>query len=77
MIRPPWVEDMLGVWYDQGPYPLRSTDDVAHLVAWVKTLEQRNQAAQAHIDRARAHLDDWRATELVCALDVLRGEAGA
>ena len=42
-----------------------------------KTLEQRIAAAGAHIDRARAHLDDWRAAELVAALDVLAGEATA
>jgi hypothetical protein len=84
MNRPSKVADMLGVWDAQGVYPLRRTDDVAALVAWIKTLEQRNDAAVAHIDRARALAPDLFApsaafgvigAELVAALDVLRGDA--
>lgn len=84
MKRPPAIEDMLGVWDAQGPYPLRSTHEVAQLVAWVKTLEQRNAAAATHIDRARIAIGATAAgydatlavdTELCAALDVLAGDA--
>lgn len=83
MKRPPAIEDLIGVWDAQGPYPLRSTHEVAQLVAWVKTLEQRTVAARTHIERARlataataAGYDSTLAadTELCAALDVLDGE---
>lgn len=82
MKRPPAIEDMLGVWDEQGAFPLRSTHEVAQLVAWVKTLEQRNAAARTHINRARKQfaVDQWSSSahvELCMALDVLAGEVTA
>jgi len=47
------------------------------VVAYVRRLEQRIAAARTHIDRARAYAPDGVRTELVMALDVLAGEAGA
>ncbi len=84
MKRPPAIREMIGVWDEQGPYLLRSTHEVAQLVAWVKTLEQRNAAARMHIDRARIAIGATAAgydatlaadTELCAALDVLDGDA--
>lgn len=84
MKRPPDIAELLGVWDAQGPFPLRSTHEVAQLVAWVKTLEQRNAAASDHIERARLAIGATAAgydatlaadTELCAALDVLAGDA--
>jgi hypothetical protein len=55
------------------------------VVAYVRRLEQRIAAARTHIDRARQINNDEPAgfhppglqSELVMALDVLNGEAGA
>lgn len=46
-MRPPGVADTLGVWDAQGPFRL-DVNDAVQLVAWVKTLEQRNAAAHGH-----------------------------
>lgn len=80
MTRPPAVAEMLGVWDAQGPYPLRSTDDVAQLIAWVKTLEQRIDAAQAHLRTGLYEGDPiWfeGRSHFAEALDALNGEATA
>ena len=55
------------------------------VVAYIRRLEQRIAAARTHIDRARQINNDEPAgfhppglqSELVMALDVLNGEAGA
>ena len=84
-MRPPGVADTLGVWDAQGPFRL-DVNDATQLVAWVKTLEQRNAAARMHIARARveglATAAGYDATvtldaELAAALDILRGEVTA
>ena len=80
-MRPPGVADTLGVWDSQGPFRL-DVNDAVQLVAWVKTLEQRNAAARIHVDRARRLAPDLLQygdgcidTQLVAALDVLAGDA--
>ena len=54
-MRPPVVADIIGVWDAQGSFRL-DVSDATHIIAWVKTLEQRNAAAAMHIERAREHL---------------------
>ena len=84
MKRPPAVEDLLWSWDEEGASPLRS-EAAIQLVAWVKTLEQRNAAARMHIARAlrvgpnllsRLGCGEIE-VELRAALDVLASEVTA
>lgn len=46
------LEDILGVWRDQGPFPLRNTDDVALLVDEIVRLRAENEMWRERKKRA-------------------------